>query len=321
MTSQLEVETRDAGRETRDSRFEIRDWRFGGILSRLGLPSLLLSIGPAFALTPVPPLTSPVTDLTNTLTPSQVASLDQTLRAFEEKKGSQVAVLIVPTVEPETIEQYSIRVAEAWKIGRKGVDDGVLFIIAKNDRAMRIEVGYGLEGALPDVAAKRIIRDVVTPHFRSGDFYLGIVAGADRIMAIISGEPLPEPTIAQRARKPTSDIGSIMPVLMFGVIAFSFVLRAIFGRIGGASLASVVVGFIVWMIVGTMVVAVIAAIIAFVITLIGGGGSGMSRRGRRYYGSGGGWGGGWSGGGGGGFGGGWSGGGGGFGGGGASGRW
>ena len=276
----------------------------------------------AFALTPVPALTSPVTDLTNTLTPSQVASLDQTLRAFEQKKGSQVAVLMVPTTEPEAIEQYSIRVAEAWKLGREQEDDGVLFVIAKNDRAMRIEVGYGLEGALTDAATKRIIRDVVTPHFRTGEYYLGIVAGTDRIMSIVNGEPLPEPTIAQRARKPTSDIGSILPVLLFGIIAVTGFLRAIFGRLGGASLASVIVGFIVWMIVGTAVVALIAGVIAFVIALLGGGGGGVSRRRRGF---GGGWGGGWSGGSsggfGGGFGGGWSGGGGGFGGGGASGRW
>jgi uncharacterized protein len=320
--------------ERRDSVFDVRTafqrssfWRsrFARHASRITrhvLATLVIALPwhTAFALTPVPPLTSPVTDLTNTLTPSQVSSLEQTLLAFEQKKGSQIAVLMVPTTEPEAIEQYSIRVVDAWKLGRAKVDDGVLFLIAKNDRAMRIEVGKGLEGALPDVIAKRIIRDVVTPHFRTGDFYLGVVAGTDRIMSVVSGEPLPEPTIAERARKPTSDIGSILPVLLFAMIAITGVLRAIFGRFGGASLASVVVGFIVWMIVGTIVVAVIAAIIAFVIALVGGGGSGMSRRGGRYYG-GGGFGGGWSGGSGGGFGGGWSGGGGGFGGGGASGRW
>jgi len=320
-------EKRDAILGTRKSRFEIGDWRFGEVLSRLvsrfsslGLAALFLAAIPAFALVPIPPLTSPVTDLTNTLTTSQAASLDQTLRAFEQKKGSQVAVLIVPTTEPETIEQYSIRVAEAWKVGRKSIDDGVIFVIAKNDRAMRIEVGYGLEGALTDVAAKRIIRDVVTPHFRSGDFYLGIVAGMDRIMGIVSGEPLPEPTIVERARKPSSDIGSSLPVLLFIVIGVSGMLRAIFGRLGGASLASVGVGLIVWLIVGTVVIALIAAVIAFVIALLGGGGGGMSRRRGGWYRGHGGFGGGWGGGSSGGFGG-WSGGGGGFGGGGASGRW
>lgn len=323
MMGYLEVETRDARRGTRPDSAESRFSRFVSRVARLGLVSCLLAAVPAFALTPVPPLTSPVTDLTNTLTSSQAASLEQTLRAFEQKKGSQVAVLIVPTTEPETIEQYSMRVVETWKLGREQEDDGVLFLIAKNDRAMRIEVGYGLEGALPDAVAKRIIRDVVTPHFRAGDFYLGIVAGTDHIMRIVNGEPLPAPTIAERARKPTSDIGSILPVLLFAMIAITGVLRAIFGRIGGASLASVVVGFIVWMIVGTLVVALIAAVIAFLITLLGGGGSGMSRRRGGWYSRTGGFGGGIGGGGwgGGGFGGGWSGGGGGFGGGGASGRW
>jgi uncharacterized protein len=231
-----------------------------------------------------------------------------------------VAVLLVPTVQPETIEQYSIRVAEAWKIGRKKVDDGVIFVIAKNDRDMRIEVGYGLEGALPDAIAKRIIRDDVTPHFRAGEFYLGIVAGTDRIMRTIDGEPLPAPTLAQRAQKPSSDIGSALPVLLIGALVVGGILRSIFGRFGGASLTSVAAGFIVWLLVGTVVAAIIAGIIAFFITLMGGGGSGWSNR------RGGGWGGGfggggWSGGGGFGGGGGWGGGGGGFGGGGASGKW
>jgi uncharacterized protein len=266
----------------------------------------------AFADVPVPRLTSPVTDLTGTLSSGQIASLDQSLRAFEARKGSQVAVLIVATTEPESIEQYSIRVADAWKLGRKGVDDGAIFLIAKNDRNMRIEVGRGLEGALPDVIAKRIIRDDVTPHFRTGEFYLGILAGTDRIMRTIDGEPLPKPSVMQRARKPGSDIGSALPILLIISMVAGGILRSIFGRMGGASLASVAAGFIVWLLLGTLSVAIIAAIIAFIVTLTTGGGSGWSGGGRS------GWGGGFGGGGGGG---GWSGGGGGFGGGGASGRW
>jgi uncharacterized protein len=261
----------------------------------------------------VPTLTSPVTDLTNTLTASQKASLEQTLLAFAERKGSQVAVLIVPSVEPEPIEYFSMRVAEEWKLGREAQDDGVLFLIAKDDRNMRIEVGDGLEGALTDAATKRIVRDVVTPHFRAGDFYLGIVAGTDRIMSAISGEALPEPTMVERARRPTSDIGSLMPIFLIGTFVIGGILRAIFGRVGGASLASVAVGFIVWLIAGAVVVAAIAAIIAFVLTLMSGGGGGWSsgrRRGLGGFRHGGGWGGG-----------GFGGGGGGFSGGGASGRW
>jgi uncharacterized protein len=272
---------------------------------------MLIGVG-AFANVSVPTLTSPVTDLTGTLSPTQVASLDQSLRAFEARKGTQVAVLIVPTTEPESIEQYSIRVAEAWKLGRKGVNDGVLFLIAKDDRNMRIDVGYGLEGVLPDAINKRIIRDDVTPHFRTGEFYLGILAGTDRIMRTVDGEPLPPPSVVQRARKPGSDIGSALPILLIISMVVGGILRSIFGRMGGASLASLAAGFIVWLLLGTVAIAAVAAIIAFFITLFGGGSGLMGGR----------WGGGFGGGSwGGGGGGGWSGGGGGFGGGGASGRW
>src|SRR5438876_6138698 len=138
----------------------------------------------------VPPLSGRVVDQTGTLSSGDIASLAQTLKSLEARKGSQVAVLIVPTTEPETIEQYSIRVAEAWKIGRKRIDDGALLVVAKNDRRLRIEVGYGLEGALNDVTAKRIIDEVITPKFRSGDFAGGISAGVDRIVRLIDGEIL-----------------------------------------------------------------------------------------------------------------------------------
>src|SRR6202022_895193 len=139
----------------------------------------------------VPPLSGRVVDQTGTLSSGDVASLTQTLRSLEARKGSQVAVLIVPTTAPETIEQYSIRVAEAWKIGRKKIDDGALLVVAKNDRKLRIEVGYGLEGVLNDVTAKRIIDEVITPKFRSGDFAGGMSAGGDRMVGVINGEKLP----------------------------------------------------------------------------------------------------------------------------------
>src|SRR6202049_1053090 len=141
----------------------------------------------------VPPLSGRVVDQTGTLSSGDVAPLTQTLRSLEARKGSQVAVLIVPTTAPETIEQYSIRVAEAWKIGRKKIDDGALVVVAKDDRKLRIEVGYGLEGALTHATAKRIIDEVITPKFRSGDFAGGISAGVDRIVGVIDGEPLPAP--------------------------------------------------------------------------------------------------------------------------------
>src|SRR5438105_12230456 len=139
----------------------------------------------------VPPLSGRVVDQTGTLAAGDIASLTQTLKDLETRKGSQIAVLIVPTTDGEAIEQFSLRVAEAWKIGRKKVDDGALLVIAKNDRHLRIEVGYGLEGALTDVTSKRIIDEEITPKFKSGDFAGGISAGVNRMIRVIDGEKLP----------------------------------------------------------------------------------------------------------------------------------
>src|SRR5580704_5845370 len=154
----------------------------------------------------VPPLSGRVVDQTGTLSSSDISSLTQTLKAFEARKGSQIAVLIVPTTQPEEIEQYSIRVAEAWKIGRKKIDDGAILLVAKNDRKLRIEVGYGLEGALTDVTSKRIIDEIITPKFRSGDFAGGISDGVDRIISVVDGEPLPAPP--QRTQSSSSSSSS-----------------------------------------------------------------------------------------------------------------
>src|ERR1700742_4315712 len=145
----------------------------------------------AFADVAVPPLSGRVVDQTGTLSSDTIASLTQTLKDLQARKGSQIAVLIVPTTAPETIEQYSIRVAEAWKIGRKKIDDGALLVVAKNDRHLRIEVGYGLEGALTDATTKRIIDEVITPKFKAGDFAGGIAAGVNRMIGVIDGEKLP----------------------------------------------------------------------------------------------------------------------------------
>ena len=139
----------------------------------------LLAGARAQDLVPVPPLKGRVTDLTRTLTADQVANLERSLAAFEARKGSQIAVLMVPTTRPEEIEQYAIRVADQWKVGRKKVDDGLIVVVAKNDHKLRIEVGYGLEGAIPDVVARRVIRETMAPHFVEGDFYGGL-AGRDR---------------------------------------------------------------------------------------------------------------------------------------------
>jgi uncharacterized protein len=280
--------------------------------------SLLLLFGSgALAEVAVPPLRAPVTDLTGTLTSEQIATLDQQLRAFEAKKGSQIAILIVPTTQPETIEQYGIRVAEAWKLGRQGVNDGAVLLIAKDDRAMRIEVGRGLEGALPDVLANRIIDQVIVPRFRNNDFFGGIREAIERMIALVEGEPLPEPERAQRGAP--DGLGNALPLLLMLVFVGSGILRGMLGRFGGASATAGIAAVIVWVLTSTLVIAIGAAVIAFVVALLGGGGGGgwasPGRRGRRGYG--GGWGGGLGSGGGGG----WSGGGGTFGGGGASGRW
>jgi uncharacterized protein len=259
----------------------------------------------------VPPMGSRVTDQTATLTNEQKSSLEQTLRSFEARKGSQVAVLIVPSTAPETIEQYALRVAEQWKPGRKNVDDGALLVVAKDDRTLRIEVGYGLEGALTDAASKRIISEIIVPRFRQGDFYGGITAGVNRILRVIDGEPLPKPEESRPAGK--RGIGSILPVMMILALVVGGVLHTVLGRFPGALVTGGAVSVVAWMLAGAISAALIAGVIAFLFTLMGGGLGGRGLGGSGF--SGGGFGGGGFGGGG------FSGGGGGFGGGGASGRW
>lgn len=273
---------------------------------------LLLTCGgvqAADAGVPVPSLQARVTDLTKTLTASQQAQLEQVLGAFEAQKGSQIAVLIVPTTQPETIEQYGIRVGDAWKLGRRGVDDGAILLVAKDDRAMRIEVGYGLEGVLPDAVANRIVDEVIAPYFKQGDFYGGIQAGVERMLRVVEGESLPEPT-----RQPAAigNLEQIFPFIFFAALIGGGLLRALLGRFAGALATGGLATLLAWWVLGSLLMAIIVGVIALVIVLSGG----MGRGGGWY--SGGGLGGGSLGGrGGGGF----SGGGGGFGGGGASGRW
>ncbi len=186
------------------------------IAARVSLLALLVCWAFAAAAdVAVPPLSGRVVDQTGTLSADDISSLTQTLKDLETRKGSQVAVLIVPTTAPETIEQYSIRVAEAWKIGRKKIDDGALLVVAKDDRHLRIEVGYGLEGALTDVTSKRIIDEIIVPKFRSGDFAGGIAAGVARIVAVIDGEPLPAPQPQQSWSLP-DQFGDALPFIIFG---------------------------------------------------------------------------------------------------------
>jgi len=287
------------------SRFAIRDLRFVCLLAATWFAIT------AVAQVAVPPLESRVTDLTRTLTPEQKHTLESRLQDFEREKGAQLAVLIVPTIKPESIEQYGLRVAEAWKLGRKGVDDGALLLVAKDDRELRIETGYGLEGVLPDAVANRIIEDIIVPRFRDGDFYGGIEAGVAQMIGVISGEPLPAP----RARRDDNfTTGAVLPIIVFALIAGQ-ILSLFLGRLGGGVITSASAGLLVWIFLSSIVFAVIVAVFVFMLQLFGGVPS-------RSYGRRGGWHhdtGGWSSGGGswGGF----SGGGGSFGGGGASGRW
>jgi uncharacterized protein len=281
---------------------------------RLRLTVLLAALlcgGFARADVAVPALTARVTDQTGTLTAEQVGTLEQTLAAFEARKGSQIAVLIVPSTQPESIEQYSIRVAEQWRLGRNKVDDGALLIIAKSDRTMRIEVGYGLEGALTDVVCARIIREIITPRFREGNFYGGISDGINQIIGVADGEPLPALNAAGHNPSPKLP----WPLILVAMVALSQMSRSFFGRWPGALVTGGVAGAVTWFLVGLAVIAVPVAVVGFFITFL----SGSSGR---FIGPGsmGGFGGGFGGGG---FGrgGGFSGGGGGFGGGGASGSW
>lgn len=281
-------------------------------------------VWPSFAVAEiaVPPLTGRITDLTSTLSADQKSALEQKLQAFEARKGSQLAVLLVPTTAPETIEQYALRVAEKWRLGRKKVDDGAILLIAKDDRALRIEVGYGLEGALSDATSKRIISETITPRFKQGDFAGGIDAGVDQLIRVVDGEALPAPpATAKTAARGGSDFGQMIPIVLILALTVGGVLRAMLGRFPGALVTGGAVGAVTWMLAGTVVIAVIAGVIALIFTLLSGGMGGFGRGGLGRGGFGGGFGGGGGGFGGGGGGGGFSGGGGSFGGGGASGRW
>lgn len=264
---------------------------------------------PVPAAVPIPPLSGRVTDQTATLSAEQKAALEQTLQAFEARKGSQVAVLLVATTTPETIEQYALRVAEQWKLGRKKIDDGALLVVAKSDRTLRIEVGYGLEGALNDATSKRIISEIITPRFQQGDFYGGIRAGVEQMIRVIDGETLPPASRKSAAGR--ADIQQYVPVIFMLALVIGGVLRALLGRFPGAVVTGGAVAAVAWFFAGALSIAVGAGVIALLFTLLGGG---MGMRGvgglLGGFGSSGGGGGG-----------GFGGGGGGFGGGGASGRW
>ena len=268
----------------------------------LGFLLLLFALS-AWAQVAVPELSRRVTDLTATLDAAQVAALESKLAAFEAQQGSQIALLIVPTTQPEDIAQFGIRVAEQWKIGREKVDDGVILIVAKDDRKLRLEVGYGLEGAIPDAIAKRVIAETITPYFKAGDYYGGIDAGVQQLMRLIEGEPLPPPSATGKG----GDDGPFLMLIIGGIVA-GWLLSMLMSRPAAGGIAALGSGAVGAMLLGLTPVLLFIAVFVF---------AGVAS-GFRH-------GGGWSSGGGGrggGFGGGsWGGGGGGFGGGGASGSW
>ncbi|MGV8991408.1 MAG: TPM domain-containing protein [Thiobacillus sp.] len=257
----------------------------------------------AWAQVAVPELSRRVTDLTATLSTEQANALENKLATFEAEKGTQIAVLIVPTTEPEDIAQFGIRVADQWKIGRDKIDDGLILIVAKDDRKFRIEVGYGLEGVIPDAIAKRVIAETMTPYFKAGDFNGGIDAGIQQLMGLIEGESLPPPS------KQSGEGEAPFVLLIFGGVIAGWLLSAMMSRPAAGGVAALGSGVVGALLLGLTPIVLLVAVFVF---------AGVASGFRS--------GGGWSSGGGGGFGGGggggsWGGGGGGFGGGGASGSW
>jgi len=252
----------------------------------------------------VPELSSRVTDLTATLSAEQVSALENKLAAFEAKKGSQIAVLMVPTTQPKDIAEFGIEVADLWQVGRKGVDDGVILIVAKDDRKLRLEVGYGLEGVIPDAVAKRVIAETITPYFKGGDYAGGIDAGITQLMALIEGEALPAPSASSNEGLGE---GAFIFILMGGLIA-GFVLSAMMGRVMAGMLAGLGSGLLAALIFGVAFSAAlfVGLMVFFMVGVRSTGGRGWSNGGGFGGSSGGGS---------------WSGGGGRFGGGGASGSW
>lgn len=263
--------------------------------------------------TPIPELKQRVTDLTASLSPAERNYLEGKLQDFQERKGSEIVVLLIPSTAPETIEQYGIRLADEWKIGRQGVDDGVILLVAKQDRKVRIEVGYGLEGAIPDIYAKRIIDNIVIPEFRNGKFTTGVDEGLDAIIKLVDGEELPAVTQSHSGRGNRHSFGGALVLIFIFSVVSSFVKNKVVKTVISIILA-ITIGYIF----GSIAFAIIALIISLALGFgkTGGrGGGGTYYGGGGFYGSSGGFGS--SGGGFGGF----SGGGGGFGGGGASGGW
>jgi uncharacterized protein len=218
---------------------------------------------------PVPPLSGRVVDTTATLAPDALARIEAKLASFEERKGSQIAVLLVRTTVPESLEEYSLRVAEQWRIGRGGVDDGIVLVVALEDRRMRFEVGYGLEGAVPDALARRIIAETIAPRFYEEDFAGGLDAGLDALIGLIDGEPLPVPI----AREPDVEPFATLPVVLIFALLAAPVFRRMFGSLFGSAALGAGAGFVVWLVSSVWFASLVAGAIVFVFALTGAGGS------------------------------------------------
>jgi uncharacterized protein len=298
-----------------DSLATIAGLRAALLLVVLAFLPLAFAPRAATAQQPIPPLTGRVIDLTDTLTAPQRAALDQKLAALEMRKGAQVVVLMVPTTAPEALEAYSLRVAEAWQIGRGGIDDGVVLLIAKDDKRLRFEVGYGLEGAVPDALARRIIAERIVPRFYEDDYARGVEDGIDALIGLIDGEPLPP--VADSRRGESDDAFGALPFIFFFAMFVAPILRRVFGSLLGALTVGVGAGLVAWLMSSVLFLSVALGGMVFFVALAGviGGPGRWSSGGGRHGGFG--RGGGFRGGGGGGF----RGGGGRFGGGGASGGW
>lgn len=240
------------------------------LLRALAAICLLCLSGQAGAQAPqaVPALSARVIDQTATLTADQRARLDAKLAAFEAGKGAQIAVLMVASVAPETIEQYALRVVESWKLGRHGVDDGALLLVAKQDRKLRIEVGYGLEGALNDATAKRIVSETISPRFKDGDFYGGIDDGIEAMIKVVGGEPLPPPKTAAPAAG--VDLETLIFVGFVLVFVVGGMLRALLGRLLAAGVIGTLAGIIAALLVSSLLLGVLAGVVAFVVALFAG---------------------------------------------------
>ncbi len=293
----------------------------GILLAVISCFAVTLSAAPASTSTPtagdfqtVPKLQKRVTDLTGSLAPADEAKIESRLKDFEAKKGAQIAVLLVDTTQPEPVFDYATRVFTEWKLGRKGIDDGVLFVVAKSDRKMQILTGPGISGVMTDAVSKRIIVEFVSPKFRSGDFAGGIDDGVAKMISVIDGEALPPPPDKRVATKSTGGYENFFVFAIFAAMIVGPMLRAVLGRFIGATATGGLTGAAAWFIAGGLAIPIVSGALVFLGVLLVGSGSGLGGRGGWL--SGGGFSGGGSSGGGG-----FSGGGGSFDGGGASGDW